>query len=85
MAIGAATDLALAGSGARTGTLTNPDGDLIQIQVLWGLIFGEQAAGTRNTRPTPARFESEKPSKRPESFFPLPPNGSKVSSNLLNR
>ena len=36
-------------SGAMMGTLTNPDGDPIQIQGLWGLIFGDQAAGTQNT------------------------------------
>jgi uncharacterized protein (TIGR03118 family) len=36
-------------SGALMGTLTNPDGNQIRIQGLWGLIFGDQAAGTQNT------------------------------------
>jgi hypothetical protein len=31
------------------GTLTNPDGDPIQIQGLSGLIFGDQSVGTGNT------------------------------------
>jgi uncharacterized protein (TIGR03118 family) len=34
---------------AFIGTLTNPDGGQIQINGLWGLIFGDQAAGTANT------------------------------------
>jgi uncharacterized protein (TIGR03118 family) len=36
-------------SGAFIGTLTNRDGDQIQINGLWGLIFGDQTAGTANT------------------------------------
>jgi uncharacterized protein (TIGR03118 family) len=36
-------------TGAFIGTLTNPDGRQIQINGLWGLIFGDQGAGTANT------------------------------------
>jgi uncharacterized protein (TIGR03118 family) len=36
-------------TGASLGTLTNRDGDQIRINGLWGLIFGDQAAGTTNT------------------------------------
>lgn len=36
-------------TGAFMGSLTNPDGDKIQIDGLWGLIFGDQVAGTPDT------------------------------------
>ncbi|HSS08957.1 MAG TPA: TIGR03118 family protein, partial [Acidimicrobiales bacterium] len=36
-------------TGALRGTLTNPDGDPIQINGLWGLIFGDKSVGTTNT------------------------------------
>ncbi|HSS10958.1 MAG TPA: TIGR03118 family protein [Acidimicrobiales bacterium] len=36
-------------TGAPLGTLTNPDGDPIQINGLWGLIFGDKSVGTTNT------------------------------------
>jgi uncharacterized protein (TIGR03118 family) len=36
-------------TGASVGTLSNRDGDQIHINGLWGLIFGDQTAGTANT------------------------------------
>jgi uncharacterized protein (TIGR03118 family) len=36
-------------SGALEGTLTNRDGNAVAINGLWGLIFGDKSAGTRNT------------------------------------
>ena len=36
-------------SGALEGTLTNGDGNAIQINGLWGLLFGDKAAASRNT------------------------------------
>jgi uncharacterized protein (TIGR03118 family) len=36
-------------SGAPLGALKNPDGDDIQINGLWGLIFGDRSVGTPNT------------------------------------
>jgi uncharacterized protein (TIGR03118 family) len=36
-------------TGAMKGTLINPDGDPIAINGLWGLIYGNKSAGTRNT------------------------------------
>ena len=37
------------GTGAQLGTLTNPDGDPVRINGLWGLIYGDASAGTPNT------------------------------------
>jgi uncharacterized protein (TIGR03118 family) len=37
------------GSGALDGTLTNGDGNPIQINGLWGLLFGDKAAASPNT------------------------------------
>jgi uncharacterized protein (TIGR03118 family) len=36
-------------TGAELGTVTNPDGGPVQINGLWGLIYGDAAAGTPNT------------------------------------
>jgi uncharacterized protein (TIGR03118 family) len=36
-------------TGQMKGTLTNPDGDPIAINGLWGLIYGNKSAGTPNT------------------------------------
>ena len=36
-------------TGALLGTLTNPDGNQIRINGLWGLIFGDKSVGTTNT------------------------------------
>ncbi len=36
-------------TGAMVGTLTNPDGNAVQINGLWGLIYGDASAGTPNT------------------------------------
>ena len=36
-------------TGAELGTLTNPDGNPIQVQGLRGLRFGNKAVGTPNT------------------------------------
>jgi uncharacterized protein (TIGR03118 family) len=36
-------------TGKLKGTLTNPDGLPIQIEGLWGLLFGDKSAGTPNT------------------------------------
>ena len=36
-------------TGAELGTLTNPDGNPVQINGLWGLIYGDASAGTPNT------------------------------------
>jgi uncharacterized protein (TIGR03118 family) len=36
-------------TGSEKGTLHNPDGDPVEINGLWGLIFGNKAFGTPNT------------------------------------
>jgi uncharacterized protein (TIGR03118 family) len=36
-------------TGALEGTLTNPDGNAVQIEGLWGLIFGDKAAASPDT------------------------------------
>jgi uncharacterized protein (TIGR03118 family) len=36
-------------TGNEVGMLTNPDGNAIQINGLWGLIYGDASAGTPNT------------------------------------
>jgi uncharacterized protein (TIGR03118 family) len=36
-------------TGAELGTLTNPDGNAVQINGLWGLIYGDATFGTPNT------------------------------------
>jgi uncharacterized protein (TIGR03118 family) len=36
-------------TGAELGTLTNPDGNAVQINGLWGLIYGNATFGTPNT------------------------------------